>query len=177
MEARSRHKLILIGFMGTGKSSVSRMLAEKLGWERLDADEEIERSENREIRTIFSEEGEEAFRDIESRELQKLMERPEPAVVATGGGAVLRDNNRDVMLSNGYVVALKASPDNIISRVTLDKSRPLLQGDVAGRVHRLLEQRKGAYDFAHLSIDTTGLSIEEVVDEIVREWNVYCSSQ
>ncbi|MFD0587965.1 shikimate kinase [Paenibacillus sp. GCM10027627] len=173
MESEMRDKLILIGFMGTGKSSVSRGLAERLGWERVDVDEEIEKAEGRTIASIFSDAGEEAFRTIESSMLRTIAEDDRPAVVATGGGAVLSSENRDCMKTNGFVVALQASPEMIISRVMTDSSRPLLAGGVSERVHRLLEERRGAYDFAHYSIDTTELSVDDVVSAILREWNSY----
>ena len=169
----SRDKLILIGFMGTGKSSVSRQLAEKLGWQRLDADEEIERSEGRTISSIFASDGEAAFRAIETRVLTGLLDLEKSIVLATGGGAVLREENRRAMLGGGFVVALHASPDRIIARVKSDTARPLLQGDIESKVNALLEQRKGIYDFAHLSIDTTNLAVEEVVEVILREWKLH----
>ncbi|MCR2804871.1 shikimate kinase [Paenibacillus soyae] len=169
----SRDKLILIGFMGTGKSSVSRLLADKLGWLRLDADEEIERAEGRTIPEIFASDGEEAFRAIESRVLAGLINRKEPIVIATGGGAVLREENREAMLGGGFVVALACSAERIIARVKADTERPLLQGDVESRVHALLEQRKGIYDFAHFSIDTTELTVEQVVENVLREWKLH----
>lgn len=172
----SRGKLILIGFMGTGKSSVSRLLAEKLGWLRLDADEEIERAEGRTVSSIFESDGEEAFRTIESRVLIGLLGLEESIVLATGGGAVLRGGNRDAMLGGGFVVALQCSPERIIARVKSDTARPLLQGDVESRVRDLLEQRKGIYDFAHLSIDTTDLPVEEVVEIILRQWKLHSNS-
>ena len=168
----SRDKLILIGFMGTGKSSVSRLLAEKLGWRRLDADEEIERSEGRTISSIFASDGEEAFRAIETRVLTGLLDLEESIVLATGGGAVLREENRKAMLGGGFVVALHANPDRIIARVKSDTARPLLQGDVESRVHALLKQRTGIYDFAHLSIDTSDLAVEEVVEAILNSKNL-----
>ncbi|MBH5316807.1 shikimate kinase [Paenibacillus sp. GSMTC-2017] len=177
MESKISYKLILIGFMGTGKSSVSRLLAEQLGCARIDVDEEIERSENKKISAIFEIDGEEGFREIESRVLQRLLTTSEVSVIATGGGAVLRDSNRQDMLDNGYVVALKASPDQIVSRVMNDESRPLLNGDVHSRVSSLLEQRKTAYDFAHCTIDTTELTVEDVVSKIVSQWNHYSSSK
>ncbi|WP_310732505.1 shikimate kinase [Paenibacillus sp. 1011MAR3C5] len=163
-------KVVLIGFMGTGKSSVSRLLAEKLAWSCADSDAEVERAEGRSISDIFAEDGEQAFRDMESHELSKLLKQHSHTVIATGGGAVLREDNRSAMLQHGFVVALSADPEQIIARVLLDKSRPLLEGAVRERVYGLLETRKGAYDFAHLTVDTTELSVEEVVDCIVMAW-------
>lgn len=170
MERQPCNKLVLIGFMGTGKSTVSRLLAEELGWKRVDGDEEIERLENKLISNIFATEGEASFREIETKVLDMILASEDSCVVATGGGAVLSSTNRELMLSKGYVVALKASPEQIMARVKTDNARPLLQGDAEERVNMLLEQRKHAYDFAHLTIDTTSMSAEEVVATILEQW-------
>lgn len=172
MERQQHKKLVLIGFMGTGKSTVSKLLNEKLGWKRVDGDEEIERLENKRISDIFATDGEAGFRLIETKVLETILTNEESCVLATGGGAVLSAYNRDLMLNHGLVVALKASPEQIIARVKTDSARPLLHGDAAERVHQLLEQRKHAYDFAHISIDTTDLSAEEVVEAILAQWSL-----
>lgn len=165
------NKLVLVGFMGTGKSSVGRELSEQLGWVRFDSDVEIVRREGRTIADIFSSDGEDRFREIESEVIRELLHREEPAVVATGGGAVLRECNREIMLANSLVVALTADAESIIDRVSQDEERPLLQGDARTRVYKLLEQRKGAYDFAHVVIDTTGLSVKDVARHITQYMN------
>jgi shikimate kinase len=169
MDRQPLKKLVLIGFMGTGKSTVSKLLAGKLGWKRVDGDEEIERLENRLIADIFTADGEAGFRVIETKVLEAILASEESSVIATGGGAVLSEVNRELMLSKGFVVALKASPEQIIERVKTDTARPLLQGDAEERVNLLLEQRKHAYDFAHLTIDTTNMSAEEVVEAILAQ--------
>ncbi|QAY65474.1 shikimate kinase [Paenibacillus protaetiae] len=165
------NKIVLVGFMGTGKSTVSRLLADELGWQRIDSDEEIVRREGRTVASIFEEHGEAGFRQIESEVIASIMNAPEPAVVATGGGAPLAAANREAMLAGGYVVALKADAAHIISRVKADTARPLLAGDAESRVPLLLEQRKTLYDFAHHMIDTTELTAEEVAALIVKGWN------
>ncbi|WP_138751731.1 shikimate kinase [Paenibacillus sinopodophylli] len=175
MEGQQISKLVLVGFMGTGKSTVSRLLAEELGWKRVDGDEEIEKYENRLISDIFASDGEAAFREIETKVLHQLLVGEDCCVISTGGGAVLRETNRELMLDNGFVVALKASPEQILARVKTDTARPLLQGDAEERVHLLLEQRKHAYDFAHLSIDTTSMTAEEVVAAIMEQWSLASS--
>ncbi|WP_028611168.1 shikimate kinase [Paenibacillus harenae] len=167
------NKLVLIGFMGTGKSTVSRLLSEQLGWKRIDGDEEIERLEGRTISDIFAADGEAGFRAIETKVLEALLKDEAPAIIATGGGAVLSEYNRELMLNHACVVALKANPEQIIARVKSDTSRPLLQGNAAERVHLLLEQRKNAYDFANLTVDTTGMTADEVVAAILLEWSAF----
>lgn len=160
-------KIVLVGFMGTGKSTVSRLLAEQLGWSRYDSDEVIEQTEGT-ISKLFETLGEAGFRDIESKVLCSLLESGESAVIATGGGCVLRELNRESMLKHGFVVALTADAEHIIERVKADAARPLLQGDIAANVHRIMEQRKNAYDFAHLRLDTTSLTPQEAADRIVK---------
>ncbi len=166
----SSRNIIIVGFMGTGKSTVSRLLSERLGWESKDTDEEIERLAGQSIKQLFSEDGEESFRDLESRVLKEVLSRGRQ-VVATGGGAVLRESNRRTMLSGGWVIALTADKESLIRRVTSAAAagmRPLLAGDAEERVGTLLETRRHAYDFAHVIVDTTLRSPSEVTDLLLR---------
>ncbi|SFL48690.1 shikimate kinase [Paenibacillus sp. 1_12] len=157
--------VVLIGFMGSGKSTVGKALAERLGWEFVDTDQRIEERQGMTISDMFGTLGETAFRLAESETLDFVLEQSSQ-VISTGGGAVLAERNRQSMRKDGYVVALKASVETIIERVRHDQSRPLVQGDVEERVHTLLETRRNAYDFADLIIDTTGASVEEIVERI-----------
>jgi len=161
--------IILVGFMGTGKSTVSRLLSERLGWECLDTDEVIGRLADKSIPQIFAEDGETAFRDWESEAVREALSA-ERRIVATGGGAVLRESNRLQMLERGRVVALTADKASLIRRVTsaAEGTRPLLAGDAEARVSQLLESRRHAYDFAHARVDTTDKSPEEVAEELLR---------
>lgn len=163
----SRH-IILVGFMGTGKSTIAKLLAERLAYPRLDLDQAIEQRTKRKIADIFATDGEEVFRFIETTTLAETLQNPQPLVIATGGGAVLAEQNRTLMLEHGIVIALTATEEQIISRVASDTARPLIQGDVRARVRQLLEQRKDAYRFAHLTIDTTQLQPREVTQQIVQ---------
>jgi shikimate kinase len=160
--------VILVGFMGTGKSTVGKLLAKRLGWRFTDMDERIEKEQRMPIRELFRIHGESYFRDLESKTLSTLL-TADKQVVATGGGAVLAEDNRSCMLDNGWVIALTANPDTIVSRVSRDQNRPLLQGNLQERVHTLLEQRKHAYEFAHLTIDTTQLNTDQIVDLILQD--------
>jgi shikimate kinase len=166
----SSRNIIIVGFMGTGKSTVSRLLSERLGWESKDTDEEIKRQTGRSIQEMFSEDGEEAFRNWESKVLADILGNGHQ-VVATGGGAVLREVNRRAMLSGGWVVGLTADKQSLIRRVTSASAagtRPLLAGDAEERVSTLLETRRHAYDFAHVMVDTTLRSPAEVTDLLLR---------
>lgn len=152
--------IILVGFMGSGKSTVGRIVADKLGFRFADSDRVIEQTLGMPIPDIFRERGEAAFRSVETETLKRLIAEGK-RVIATGGGAVLSEENRKAMKEGGLVVALKAEPETIIRRVGAGADRPLLAGDVKGNVLRLFEQRKGAYDFADLIVDTDNMTPEQ----------------
>jgi len=155
--------IILVGFMGTGKSTIGKLLAQKVGFSFTDTDSRLELEQNTTVPELFERLGEARFRELETDALLRVLtERGQ--VIATGGGVVLAEVNRKAMLDAGFVVALKADKQTIIDRVSEDKGRPLLQGNVEERVSALLEARKTAYDFADLIVDTTGLSTDEVVN-------------
>lgn len=162
--------IVLVGFMGTGKSTIARKLADRLGWNIIDTDQLVEKAEALSISEIFKSNGENYFRKVESKVIHEVMQRKKQ-VIATGGGAVLSDENRDIMLNNGLVVALKSDVKTIIERVSRDRNRPLLKGDVRKNVYELVEKRKHAYDFAHLQIDTSSSSMDEVLEEIIAYMN------
>ncbi len=161
--------IILVGFMGTGKSTVSSLLAERLGWESLDTDEEIVKAADKSIPQIFADDGETAFRDWESQAVRQALSG-ERRIVATGGGAVLRESNRQQMLERGWVVALTADKASLVRRVTSAETgtRPLLADDAEARVTQLLESRRHAYDFANAKVDTSDKSPEEVAEALLR---------
>lgn len=163
------HNVVLVGFMGTGKSTVASLLAERLGWSKVDLDTSIEDAESATIPQLFADKGEPYFRRAETNALIRELEGRKGQVVATGGGAVMAEQNRDIMLGNGLVVALTASMETILERVQNDLNRPLLRGNAAASVPELLEKRKHAYDFAHLRIDTTGKSPQSIADEIAEQ--------
>ncbi|MEO3947576.1 shikimate kinase [Gorillibacterium sp. CAU 1737] len=155
--------LILVGFMGTGKSTIGRLAADRLGYAYRDSDQEVERATGMTIPEIFAEKGEDFFRDKETAVLHKLL-RNNRQVISTGGGSVLREENRRLMLEHGVVAELIASKETIIRRVSKDRNRPLLAGDVRERVAALLTQRAGAYAFAHHHLETDGYAPEDVVE-------------
>ncbi|MDF2668766.1 MAG: shikimate kinase [Paenibacillus sp.] len=163
----SRKAVILVGFMGTGKSTVALALAAQLGWRKVDMDTAIEEDQKSSIPDLFTTRGEAYFRQVESDVLRRTVQGSDEIIVSTGGGAVLAENNRTIMLEAGLVVALTASEQTIVNRVKNDPNRPLLQGNAAAAVPALLEARKHAYDFAHVKIDTTDKSIDEIVAIIV----------
>lgn len=165
------NKLVLIGFMGTGKSSVAASLSEVLNMPVVDVDAHIVENAGKSIPNIFEQYGEEHFRNLETQSLSSILKSNEPVIVATGGGAVLKDENKVLMLEHGIVFLLSARPEVIINRVKNDANRPLLQGDVEKRVYELLEKRKNSYSFANYTIDTSDLTLDEIVKEICHLWS------
>jgi shikimate kinase len=162
-----KHNVILVGFMGTGKTTVGKALAEALDMPHVDLDEAIVKHEGCAIAELFQRKGETYFRDVESGLLRNLLESG-GQVLTTGGGAVLRPENVALMLQSGTVIALSATEEELIRRLEQDDQRPLLAGGVAERVRTLLRERKDAYDFAPIQVDTTGKTVEAIVEEITR---------
>ncbi|OPA78534.1 shikimate kinase [Paenibacillus selenitireducens] len=165
MESPKNRNIILIGFMGTGKSTVGQAIAETLNYQFVDTDALVEKKAGCAISEIFASQGEAHFRQLEHEVIKEILQN-ERLVVSTGGGSVLREDNCAVMLANGQVIALTADTDHIIQRVSQDPNRPLLQGNVEERVHTLMAQRKDAYQFADVTIDTTGVPVENIVRTI-----------
>ncbi|WP_312886563.1 shikimate kinase [Paenibacillus foliorum] len=165
MNALKKANVILIGFAGTGKSTVGKALSEQLGWQFIDTDQRIEELQGVSITEMFQTMGEQAFRTVESEVIDRTL-KVENQVVSTGGGAVLAERNRARMQESGIVINLTATKEIIITRVSKDQSRPLVQGNVEEKVTALMESRKHAYDFADLAIDTSELSVTEIVERI-----------
>ncbi|HYM68625.1 MAG TPA: shikimate kinase, partial [bacterium] len=155
-----RHNVVLIGFMGTGKTLVGRALASRLGRPFVDTDVLIEERAGRPIRRIFAEDGEAAFRRLESEVVAAVGER-EGTVIATGGGVVLSPGNMAHLRRNGMIVGLRAEPSAILARVGGGADRPLLGADPEASVRRLLAERGLLYHDADLVLDTSAVSAEE----------------
>ena len=174
--------ITLTGFMGTGKTVVGRRLAQQLGWAFVNLDSLIEATARKSVATIFAEHSEAVFRRLETRAIRRAM-RGDQQVVATGGGAFVNPQNRALLRSGGPVICLTAHPKVILQRVTPTlSSRPMLASLPAAprgaaqagsqplaRIGQLLAQRASAYAKADLTIDTSRLSIEEVMERIWEE--------
>lgn len=161
-------KIILTGFMGTGKSVVGRCLAERLAVPFVDLDDAIEAEAGMTIAEIFASEGEPGFRRREREVIASMADRGR-CVMATGGGAVLDPENLRNLKTGAVLVCLSADPTVIMRRLGDDVRRPLLQTqDRLAKIRELLEQRAAAYAQADLSIDTSEAGVEEIVDRIVR---------
>lgn len=159
--------IILVGLMGAGKTSVGKVLARVLGKRFLDSDHEIERATGVRIPVIFEFEGEAGFRARESKMLADLV-RLENIVLATGGGAVLAKENRELLPANGAVVYLRAPIRSLLKRTRRDRNRPLLQvPDPAAKLTALYEQRDPLYrEIAHLVVDTGDQSVRVLAGQI-----------
>jgi shikimate kinase len=159
--------VFLVGPMGSGKSTVGRQLAALLGKEFLDSDHEIERRTGASIPLIFEIEGEAGFRRREQQLIEELTRRPN-IVLATGGGAVLAEDNRRALRERGTVVYLHAELDTLIERTRRDRHRPLLQtADPRGKMAEILAQREPLYRrTAHLVVHTGERGAAAVAREI-----------
>lgn len=161
-------RIVLMGFMGAGKTTVGKSLSQKLSCKFLDTDEEIEREQNRKISEIFEKDGEEFFRKLETELLWKLQNSKEPFVLSIGGGMPLREENRELLQKIGTVIYLKTSEEEIVKRVSGDESRPLLSGaDLEKKVRRLMAERESIYvKTAGKEVLTDEKSPEEIAEEI-----------
>lgn len=158
--------IVLFGFMGTGKTSVGRKLAAELGLKFVDMDLVIERREGRAISDIFATDGEPYFRSLE-RELVKELAAGDGMVIGTGGGVVLNKDNIADFSRAGTCVCLSAAPEELLKRLEHDGSRPLLaDGDKLAKINGILDARKDLYGGVPEQIDTTGLSVDDVVAQI-----------
>lgn len=162
--------LVLIGLTGSGKTTVGRLAAERLGRTFLDTDAVIEEQTGRSVRAIFAEDGEDAFRDIESQVLLDALARTEPCVIAAAGGAVLRDENRRALrAANARVVWLCAGPSAVVDRVKSGSHRPLLDADPEAVLRRMWETREPLYrEAADAIVGVEGRSVYEVVEAVLR---------
>ena len=167
--AGDRH-IVLVGMMGSGKTTVGRMLASRLHRDLLDTDALIEVREGRSVRELFSSNGEDSFRAIESEVLVESLANPKGAVIAAAGGVVLRRENREALHASGArVVWLRADPVVLAERVKGGGHRPLLDADPEGMLRRMHEDREPLYrEVADLIITVDGRSVNEVVEAVLR---------
>ena len=160
--------LTITGFMGTGKSTVGSILAERLGRRFVDMDERLEAELGKTIAEVFADEGEEVFRQSEARLCQQLASET-GLVIATGGGALVNDQNRQILAESGPIVCLTAGIDTVLERVEAFEDRPLLPGDRAEKRHnieRLLLGRREAYARIPLHVPTDGINAAAVADRV-----------
>jgi shikimate kinase len=163
----SVRNIALTGFMAVGKSAVGRTLARKLGRRFVDLDKMIERSQGMRVKNIFRRKGESYFRQAEKQALAEVLAQ-EGQVIATGGGVVIDEENLRLLQEKSFVVCLTAAREVLLRRAGKSRQRPLLEGgDPARRIGELLAQREKNYGQAHMVVDTSQLSVEQVVEKIL----------
>ncbi len=167
ISALGRRSVVLVGMMGVGKSTIGRRMAARLKLPFVDADTEIEAAAGMTIPEIFERHGEPHFRDGEARVIARLLDSG-PAVIATGGGAFMREETRRRVADKAVSMWLKADADVLMRRVRRRADRPLLQtADPAATVGRLISEREPVYRFADLTIASRDVPHEKIVDECV----------
>jgi shikimate kinase len=159
--------IALIGFMAVGKSAIGRTLAKKLRRRFVDLDRVIERAEGSKVREIFEHKGEAYFRQLEKQALVDVLEENNQ-VIATGGGIVLDDQNLQILREKALLIGLSAEMDVLLARAGDATKRPLLQGtNRREKIEDLLRQRAARYAQAHVTIDTSNLTVDQVVKKIM----------
>ncbi|MFH1968950.1 MAG: shikimate kinase [Verrucomicrobiota bacterium] len=162
--------IVLIGFMGAGKTTVGKALAARLQRDFVDMDVELEARAGKPIPRVFAEDGEPVFRRME-RDLAVELSHRSNLVIAAGGGIVLNPDNIRDFSATGRVICLKAAPDEILRRVSDSNHRPLLeQGDKGERIRNLLQQRQHFYDAIAIQVDTTGKAPNEVIANVLAQF-------
>jgi shikimate kinase len=161
-------RIILVGMMGAGKTTVGRMLADRLGWGHLDSDAQVEADTGRTVPELFADHGEAAFRAEESRVLADALSGSAPVVVSAAGGVVLSAPNRELLVRSGVVVWLRADTDLLVQRVGTGAGRPLLDEDPARVITDLYRVRRPLYEsVAAVTLDVNGLSADQLVDVLL----------
>lgn len=165
----ARRPIVLIGFMGVGKSAVGKRLARLLGYEFVDTDLMVEQAAGKTIAAIFADEGEERFREMETAALREALEQP-ARVVSAGGGITTREENRRILAGSAAVVLLTARPEVVLLRVRPIEKRPMLAGwpDPLERIRSLMQERAPIYSEYHCRFDTSHCPPRVTAEKIAR---------
>jgi len=169
MGRRSFRGLVLVGFMGSGKTSIGREISGRLGAEFLDLDDRIERFAGMSVREIFATRGEPAFREMEREAIREAVSVA-GRVIATGGGAFQTEENRRLLKGYAPVVFLDVTPGGVVSRLPEDRTRPLLPGNGTGgeqEIVNMIKARRPAYEQADLTVKTDGSTVSMVADQVL----------
>ena len=177
MDKRHPGRIILTGFSYTGKTHVAHIVAARLGWNAVDTDEEIVRLAGKPVGRIFADDGEDQFRNLEQQALNAVCQS-DRAVISTGGGIVVSQENREMIKSAGMVICLEAQPETIYQRLTTDSANPdeaafrplLAENEPLRKIAALKESRQYYYAQSDWTVHTDTLTPEEVADEVIRAW-------
>lgn len=157
--------IYLVGFMGSGKSTVGKILAEKLNMNFIDIDKLIEEKEGMKIKDIFEQKGESYFRELERKQIEAIVNQ-EGLVVSTGGGLGANLDNMNLMKKNGDVIWLDVSLNTVLDRLKNDQDRPLLKQPIE-KIKQLFEERKNVYRLANIRINADKKTPSQIVEEIL----------
>lgn len=160
--------IVFTGFMGVGKTTVGKLVAQKLGLEFYDTDCEIEKYCNMRIPEIFEEYGEQKFREIETQVVEKISQK-DGLVISCGGGVVKSEINMSFLKKNGKIVNLYASVDRILKNIGTDTNRPLLIGKSKQEIEGIMNSREKFYQNCDIRIDVTDLSKEDAAIKVIKE--------
>jgi len=162
------HNLVLIGFMGCGKTSLGKWISHNASMSFYDTDEYIVSKQNREIVEIFATDGESYFRDLETETLKEMNEKFRYSVISVGGGLPLREENRELLKNIGIVIYLRTTQDTLVKRLGNDTKRPLLVGsDIRSKIQELMIQRESIYEnTAQIIVDTDDRTFGQIYKEI-----------
>jgi shikimate kinase len=165
---RGKKNIALTGFMAVGKTVVGRKLALRLAWRFVDLDRAIEEAEGLKVQEIFRRKGEAHFRRLEKQKLREILLH-DRQVIATGGGALMDDENLSLLKEKALLVCLTAKPETLLKRAGSGTKRPLLDvADREARVKELLSRREASYAQAHASIETDGVPVDDLVERIMK---------
>ena len=168
MKINKNRNIILIGYMGSGKSTVGKKAAKAMEYTFLDTDELIEQEEGMEIARLFEEKGEPYFREKETKMIQTLLAKPKGNIIATGGGLPMKEGNAELLKQLGMVIYLKAETDTLLERLSGDTARPLLKnGDLREKIETMLAVRGPVYEkTADVILQTDNMSFYEIICQI-----------
>jgi shikimate kinase len=168
MKISKDKNIVLVGYMGSGKSTVGRKAAKAMGYDFLDTDVLIEKEEGMTIAKLFEEKGEAYFRERETKIIQRLIDDPKGKIIATGGGLPMKEGNAELLRELGTVIYLKAKTDTLLRRLSGDHVRPLLKnGDLREKIEAMLAVRGPVYEAcADLILQTDNMSFYEIICHI-----------
>ena len=168
MERNKNKNIVLIGYMGSGKSTVGHKAAKALGYQFIDTDLLIEKDEGMTISKLFEVKGESYFREKETETIKRLIQDPKGNIVATGGGLPMKEGNPELLKELGTVIYLKAEPETLVKRLTGDTVRPLLKNcDIREKTETMLKLRGPVYEAcADLVLQTDNMSFYEITNKI-----------